>query len=181
MKRLSLLLITSISLLSCSNRRDGEDKKTLLSNFISITDNEDKGVKKILNFYGGYCEYSIGATLSTTEDKKKSFELKLSKSEILDKFSKTPEIPASNLAYLFYTNLKEEKKNYDEIESVLLFNNREEYKTTFSSDQLEMIGEKMTVLNQVINIHCCPIKIYRANINSVYTSKGMVLMFHNER
>lgn len=47
----------------------------LVSSCASITDNEDKGVKDILGFYGGYCKYSIGIVASTSEGKKKYFEL----------------------------------------------------------------------------------------------------------
>ena len=49
----TILLVGLIALMTnCAEKKDGEQKNTLLSNFVSITDNEDKGVKEILDFYG---------------------------------------------------------------------------------------------------------------------------------
>lgn len=152
MKRTYLIVLTCLLLGSCSNKREGETKTTLLSNFISITDRENNGVKEILDFYGGYCEYSIGVALSTAEANTKYFELKLSKSEALDDYLKSPEVVASNMAFIFYNNLKEEKKNYTEIHSVLQFNNGEQFKEIYSKEQLDLIQQKMAVLNKVVEI-----------------------------
>lgn len=119
---LSILIASSLTITSCGNRHEGEQKPTLLSNALSITDNEDKGVKEILDFYGGYCKYAIGASASTETGKKKYFELELSKSDAIEERAKVAQMPASNIAYLFYKNLnQEERANYDEIHTVLIF------------------------------------------------------------
>ncbi len=152
MKRTNLIVLAFLLLASCNNKREGETKTNLLSNFISITDRENAGVKEILDFYGGYCEYSIGVALSTAEANTKYFELKLSKSEVLDNNLKSPDLVASNMSYIFFNNLKEEKKNYTEIHSVLQFTNGEEYKEIYSKEQLELTQQKMAVLNKVLEI-----------------------------
>ena len=117
-----------------------------------ITDNEDKGVKDVLEFFGGYCEYSIGASFSTSEGSAKYFELKESKSEVLEKFSNTPDAMASNMAYLFYKDLNGESKNYNEIHSVLIFNKKNKYEAIYTTEQLALITEKMKVLNKVLDL-----------------------------
>lgn len=117
-----------------------------------ITSNEDKGIKDVLVFFGGYCEYSIGASISTDEGTKKFFELKESKSEVLEKYSNSPDVMASNMAYIFYSDLKSENKRYSEIHSVLIFDKKEKYEAIYSRDQLELISAKMNVLNKVIDL-----------------------------
>ena len=108
MKLTSLTLIVFL-LFSCGKKHKGEKSTSLLSNFLSTTDNEDKGIKEIVNFYGGYCEYSIGTTISTDSGTKKYFELKLTKSEVADKFANIPEFTASNIAYLVLQEFEKRK------------------------------------------------------------------------
>ncbi len=138
-------------LFSCGSKHPGEQTTGLLSHLASITDNEDKGVKEILDFYGGACEYSIGASLSTDEGKNKYFEIKLTKSESLDKFSTQPEVAATNVAYIFFRNLKGEKRNYDEIHCVLLFDDGKKYEASYSMDKLELIAHKLVILNNAVD------------------------------
>jgi hypothetical protein len=121
-------------------------------NIVSITPNEDKGVKDILNFYGGYCKYSLGVSASTDEGAKKFFELQLSKSEVVEKYADMPDVSAANIAYLFYNDLKQERKNYDEIHCVLLFNKRDKYEGIFSMDTLALISSKMKIADQVVGL-----------------------------
>jgi hypothetical protein len=151
-KKASYTLLLACMLISCGNKHKGEKSTSLLSNLLSITDNEDKGVKEVLDFYGGYCEYSIGASISTDKGKQKYFELKVSKSEVLDKYADMPDVLASNIAYLFYKNLKSENKNYSEIHSVLLFSKVDKYEHSYTLDQLELMSAKMIVVNKVIDL-----------------------------
>jgi len=147
--KLTYLTLIVLLLVSCGHKHKGERATSLLSNFLSITDNEDKGIKEIVGFYGGYCEYSTGVDLSTDKGKIKFFELKLTKSDVANKFSNIPEFTASNIAYLFYKNLKGENKNYDEIHSVLLLNKKERYESKYSRAQLEIITKKMDLFNKI--------------------------------
>ncbi len=146
------LLCSVLVIGSCAERREGEEKNSLVSNFISITDNEDKGVKEILKGYGGYCKYAVGFSLSTDGGKQKYFELELSKSDLAESYSKKVEMTASNIAYLFYRNLQNEKANYDEIHSVVVFKDgvREEF--IYSREKLELVMNKMDVVNRVVQL-----------------------------
>jgi hypothetical protein len=121
------------------------------NSIINITPNEDKGIKEVINFYGGYCKYSIGASASTQDGSKKYFELELSKSEVLEKYADMPDVSASNIAYIFYNNLKNESKNYDEVHVVILFK-KDKYEAIYSMEKLELIKSKMKVLNQVVDL-----------------------------
>lgn len=122
------------------------------THIIKITGNEDKGIKEILEFYGGYCKYSIGASASTEDGTKKYFELELSKSDVIEKYSDTPEFSASNVAYLFYKNLKNENKNYDEIHCVLLFDKKGKFEIIYSMDKLALMESKMKILYHVVDL-----------------------------
>ncbi|BAU56057.1 hypothetical protein [Mucilaginibacter gotjawali] len=150
--KLTCLTVIAFFLFSCDKKHPGEQSTSLLSNILSITDNEDKGIKEIVNFYGGSCEYSIGTTISTDSGTAKFFELKLSKSDVADKYANIPEFTASNLAYTFYKNLKNENRNYKEIHSVLILNGKEKYESKYTLDQLEQIATKMQVFNKAIEL-----------------------------
>lgn len=136
----------------CAEKKEGEQKNTLLSNFVSITDNEDKGVKEILNFYGGQCKYAVGASTSTDEGKSKYFELKMSQSEVIESYSKVAQMPASNVAYLFYKNLKDEKNNYDEIHTVLKFNDGDEMTFEYPIEQLDIVASRLPTVEKIIEL-----------------------------
>ena len=152
MKNIIWGIFCLIVLFSCVQKKDNEQKPTLISNFVSISDNEDKGIKEILAFYGGECKYSIGRTASTKKGKKKFFELEVRKSEIVDKYSQVAELPASNIAYLFYRNLEKEKVKYDEIHAVLVFANGEKITFKYPSAQLEQVVRRMALTDKIIAI-----------------------------
>jgi len=155
MKNLGLLILitTTLTIISRGNKQEGEQKPTLLSNALSITDNEDKGVKEILDFYGGYCKYAIGASASTETGKKKYFELELSKSDVIEEKAKVSQMAASNIAYIFYKNLStEERDNYDEIHTVLIFADGEKMTFEFPTKQLELVDQRMKVVNKVVGL-----------------------------
>lgn len=153
LKRTFLSLgVIGLLISSCAEKKDGEQKTTLLSNFVSITDNEDKGVKEILAFYGGYCKYAVGVSVSTDKGKSKYFELEMSKSEVINNLSDNAQLPASNVAYLFYKNLKAEKENYKEIHTVIVFENGSKKKFVFPTDKLEIVEGRMKSVEHIVSL-----------------------------
>ena len=146
----SILLIIGLTLSSCGDRHEGEQKPTLLSNLVSISDNEDKGVKEILEYYGGQCKYAIGADASTDNGSIKYFELEVSGSEVIEKYSNIAAMPSSNIAYLFYSNLKDEKSKYDQIHTVLILKDNSKIDYKFSKEKLEIVDQKMNIVNKVV-------------------------------
>lgn len=152
MKKIVIGLLGFIILISCVQKRDNEKKPTLISNFVSISDNEDKGIKEVLGYYGGECEYSIGTSVSTKAGKKKYFELEVRKSDIIDNFTNIAELPASNIAYSFYQNLEDEKTKYDEIHTVLVFRNGDKNTFKYSTIQLELVVQQMKLVDKIIDI-----------------------------
>ena len=150
---------------SCGNKREGEQKTGVLSNFMSITDNEDAGVKEILDYYGGYCKYAVGVSASTKDGNKKYFELEMSQSDAIEELSDKIEMPASNIAYLFYKNLKEENENYDEIHSVIIFKDGTKKTFEYSTEQLGKVNNRMKTVNKVVEL---------INSNDFLTLKSML-------
>jgi len=123
------------------------------THILTLTNNEDKGIKDVLAFYGGYCKYSVGMSTSTEDGTKKYFELEMSKCDVAEKyFTAAPEFPAYGAIYTFYSDLKSESKNYDEIHGVLIFNNGRKYQYSLSRDTLELIAAKMKVFNEIVNL-----------------------------
>ena len=152
MNRILSLISIVFFITSCGNKREGELKTGLLSNFISISDNEDAGVKEILAFYGGQCKYAVGTSASTKDGKKKYFELEMAKSDVLEENANRIEMPASNIAYLFYKNLKEEKSNYNEIHAVIIFKDGTEKTFEYSTDKLELVQQRMNLANKTVEL-----------------------------
>jgi hypothetical protein len=152
MKNIGLIILVFLTFTFCGSRHEGEQKTGLLSNLVKITDNEDKGVKEILKNYGGQCKYSIGMTISASDGNKKYFELEMSKSELIEKYSQIVEMPASNVAYLFYKNLKEEKSKYDEIHIVIIFNDGAQKTFVYPVARLETVNKKMAIVNKLIGL-----------------------------
>jgi hypothetical protein len=151
MTKITLLLIGLTLITSCSPKHVGEKKKGLISNFINITDNEDKGIKEILAFYGGYCEYSIGSTIGS-EGTEKYFELKMTESGLLEKLAAINEMPSSNIAYLFYKNLTQEKVKYSYIKVVIELKNKGISSRSFQISDLKILEQKIDVIYQVSDL-----------------------------
>lgn len=96
---------------SCKNRQIGEKKTGLVSHFISITENENKGIKNVLAFYGGQCEYGIQKIYSTDIGKQTNFWLKLSKSGYVDSSAKLQNYLLQTLLIFFLRTLRLKRKH----------------------------------------------------------------------
>ncbi|WP_299218321.1 hypothetical protein [uncultured Aquimarina sp.] len=149
-KKIIWFVVTSL-LVSCAKKRNREIKNTLLSNFVEITENENKGIDEVLDFYQANCEYFIGFSSSNTEDSKKYFKLKMSNSEKLYLLEEELEIPASNIAYRFYKNLENERSNYDEIQTVFITRDGNEESYVFNRETLDFIHKKATLVNTILD------------------------------
>ncbi|MBX9851561.1 MAG: hypothetical protein K2X86_07355 [Cytophagaceae bacterium] len=141
-------------LLSCVKKKEGEEKSTVFSNLVSLTENEDKGVKEILKYYGGKCNYSVGYFASTTKENSKFFELELNlnQDDIIKIYKNHPDMIASNSAYIFYKNLQKEKTTYDEIRVVVIFKNEKKQTFGFPVRNLEIVRLKMNTYAKVVNL-----------------------------
>jgi hypothetical protein len=133
---------------SCTEKKQGEQKTTLLSNFLSISDNEDKGVKAVLASYDGYCEYSLGTSVGS--GKGKYFKLKLSKSDLAETYKTHPQILASGIAYTFYSKLTDERSIYSDIHTQLTFNDGKELSFEYPVSTLEKISAKMNTVDMIV-------------------------------
>ena len=95
---------------------------TISCDKISESKIEVNAVQQVLNFYNGKCLKSKGIDFKNNI-KKKYYELAMSNSPLLENDSKYINFHSGNIAYLFYTNLKEEKLNYDNIKVKITLNN----------------------------------------------------------
>ena len=148
--RLSLLFLIFFS--SCKPKHQGEKKTGLLSNLVSITENEDKGIKEIIEFYGGQCEYGVQNKVYTNKDNETNFWLKFSKSASVDSLAKVAELPVSNIAYIFYKNLDKEKSSYNQIQSELIFGDGGTMKFSYTIAQLEKVKSKIQLVDEIVNL-----------------------------
>ncbi len=115
--------------------------------------NQDKGVNEVLSFYGGSCTSGVGYKASTSEGKQKYFELEVRNSETLESFASEPEMPASNIAYLFYHSLsKDEKNDYDEICAIVNFKDKGRKTFRYPKEKLAIVESKMAVVEKMVNL-----------------------------
>lgn len=151
MNKLLLILIMSIVLTSCTQKHENNREKGHISNFINITDNEDNGIKEILNFFGGKCNYEVRTSISTNEGTKKYFVLELSQSEVIEKQAAIAQMSASNIAYLFYKNLKTERNNYNEIHPILIFKDGQKMTFKYLTKQLQRVEKRMNLAYKIVS------------------------------
>ena len=123
----------------------------LAINVISCTsETEDKGIKKVSDFYQCHISYVLGTSTSTSEGTKKYFEIDLSESKTLNAFPAW--LIGKNAARLFYTQLnEEEKENYDEIilnVSQDLEGNKSQTEVIVSTEELKLVTKKTVLFEE---------------------------------
>lgn len=133
MKKIVLIIIL-FNLASCNNA--------------NITINEENAVQQVLNFYDGECLRSKGLK-SDNGNNKSYFELEISKSKLLNIDAKDLKRHSANIAYLFYSSLNNEKKNYQEIRVKILLDNGVNEEFSYSDTELLEIEKLQPYLNQI--------------------------------
>lgn len=114
---------------------------------VGVSKTEVKAVDKVIEFYGGQVNRIIGFNMKNTK-KIKYFELKISNSQLLNNDQKDLAGHAGNIAYLFYSNLKDEKPNYQEIKVSIDLQNGESRNYNFSVSDLKEIENLMSFVNK---------------------------------
>ena len=145
------LMLTVISLSACVDGPKGEMTIGQTTHYADITDNEDRGIREILNLYGGKCIYSSGVAASGSFGVRKYFSMQLTNCTSLQKRENLDELSAANVAYLFYKNLKEDKKKYSEIRTEIVFD-EDEYKHTYPDSLLDLVIAKMKIVYGIIDL-----------------------------
>lgn len=117
---------------------------------ISETKTEINAVQEVLNFYNGEClkskevEYKNGT-------EKHIYKLDISKSQLLEQDKKHLKSHSGNIAYLFYSNLKDEKPNYNEIKVKINFENGENKEIIYSDNEIKEIEKIMPNIKEISN------------------------------
>ena len=114
---------------------------------VGVSKTEVKAVDKVIEFYGGQVNRIIGFNMKNTK-KIKYFELKISNSQLLNNDQKDLAGHAGNIAYLFYSNLKDKKPNYQEIKVSIDLQNGESRNYNFSVSDLKEIENLMPFVNK---------------------------------
>jgi hypothetical protein len=121
-------------------------------NKISESQIEVDAVQEVLNFYNGECKKSKGISLVNGK-KLNNYQLEISNSELLNQDAKYLKFHSGNIAYLFYSNLNEEKSNYDEIKVKINLSNGESHDYSYSDKELieiESLNSKLIKIEKFI-------------------------------
>lgn len=119
---------------------------------LKVSENETKAMEEIAGLYGGSCSYIINLTASTKHGKTKSFEMEISNSEFLNENTQWTEMFAANVAYVFYTFVKEEKEKYNSLKSSIVYQDGGKVSFNYSLDTLEIVDKKMAYVKRVVDI-----------------------------
>jgi hypothetical protein len=116
-----------------------------------VTENEATAVDKVLEFYGGTCTRHK-ETLVKNGVKERHFILEMSESKLIESFSNRLELPASNIAYIFYSNLKDEKVNYSHVKVKINLMNDSIYEHTYKVEEIKEIESLIPILYRVSDL-----------------------------
>lgn len=118
-------------------------------NKVIETENEINSVQAVLNFYNGECLKSKGFEKNNGVNKK-YYEIEISKSELFNQSPDELKSHSANIAYLFYSNLKSEKSNYDEIKVKINLSNGESQSFKYADKELNEIENFQPKINEII-------------------------------
>ena len=133
---------------------------------VDVTETEVNAVQKVLNFYNGKCLRSKGFKIKNSINSR-NFELEMSESELLEHNSTKLKLHSANIAYLFYSNLKDEKNNYDEIIVKVNLKNGSSEEFIYTSKELQ----------EVENLQIEVLKINELIVNKDY--ENLALQFES--
>lgn len=117
-------------------------------NTVDITETEVNAVQEVLNYYNGKCLRSKGFDLKNGVNLK-NFELEMSDSELLEHNADNLKFDSGNIAYLFYSNLNNEKSNYDEIKVKINLKNGNSQNYKYTSQELLEIENLQPQINKI--------------------------------
>ena len=117
-----------------------------------VSEKEKAAMKEIVELYGGSCTYTINFKVSTKSGKTRSFEREVSNSEFLNEHNELAEMYASNIAYIFFTYVKDEKKTYNNIKSSIIYKDGGKASYNYSFDSLRIVDTKMAYVKNVVKV-----------------------------
>lgn len=145
----SIVLLLSAGLVGCQPNRPGERKPSLASHFLRITDREDRGIKEVLNLYGGEAEYGFAKKTGGDGKEMNLFWITIQKSESIEQSVVDPRLILSNIAFVFFRNLGEEGANYTHIQATIK-RAAGEVETAFSVPLLTRALQRYRVVEELV-------------------------------
>ncbi len=116
-------------------------------NEVPLSENEEKGIAEIKAAYGGQLSYEL-LDSTTADGAKKYLQFKLSQSDVLEKQADLLELKASNVAWLFFKNIGEEKNKYTHLKIILMLKDKTGDSRIYSIQELEKVKAKIPVIEQ---------------------------------
>lgn len=157
--QISLLFMLSLS--SCNFSDSEEELMDVMHQ--SVTDSEFNAVDSVLSFTGGICKREKGFE-RLGQERRDYFRL-IVESKGFESYNGYLEMPASNVAYLFYSNLSEDdKKKYEDVKVILEMPAGVSDEYTYTTSELDEMNDIETIFN----------KFHENVINAMY-SENIVL------
>lgn len=105
----------------------------------TMSNAEQAAIKKVTDFYGGICDSQIEIKGDTSSAYSKIMNLEITRSRLMEQYESMLEMPASNIAYLFYKNLSSIDSSYTDVRVKIVLRAGQAYEDQYSVQQLKTI------------------------------------------
>ena len=147
-KQLSYLIFFSLLLVSCKDESTNDN--SLPTN---LSKNENAGLQEVIKNYGGSVHFEKGAIPATDDTPQiRFFEIKIEDSKKINADKSLARLHASNMASLFYQQLKTETAQYDQIHTIIVLDDNKKTTTRFPTEDLAIVKKKTQFLDKILNL-----------------------------
>lgn len=130
---------------NCNTKENKKDPK--VNNEVTYFKNQDSVAIKIVNLFGGDCEYGVDKEVYENGIEEYAAWFKLTNSPILNKNTPESEILASNIAIIAVTDLKNNPANFSKVICYLPTDSNRKF--TFEISLTELAKSKLKVIDTV--------------------------------
>lgn len=149
--KLIIPILSVILFISCTEEKPKTDSPSPTKKILTKLDNEKTSAQAIVDFYGGEIEVSPGVFMNEGKNEK-YVQIELRKSELIESYIDMIDIPASNIAYLFYAGLQSKAIEYDFIKVLIATENGTQKMFNFYIKNITDVPEYIEILNKTSNL-----------------------------
>ena len=149
--KLIISILSIILFISCTEEKPKTETQVPSKKVLTKQDNEKISAQAIVDFYGGEIEVSPGVFMNEGKNEK-YIQIELRKSELIESYIDMLDIPASNIAYLFYAGLQSKAIEYDFIKVLIATKNGTQKMFNFYIKDINDVPEYVETLNKISDL-----------------------------
>ena len=114
-----------------------------------IGENETKALQKIVDMYGGNCKATATRVNSSKTGIESSISLELKNSKKAEAYGDFIDLPLSNMAYLFYSEIDTTKINYNLITTIITHKDSTLAEQEYEIESLKQVSKCIPLFNKL--------------------------------